>query len=541
MPISEKQKKILAFPYSRFDSIICDGSVRSGKTSIMTVSFVDWAMENFSNQRFGLCGKTVDSCTKNLVIPYISMAYAKKKYNIRWRRSDKMLEVRRGFTTNYFEVFGGKDEGSAALIQGRTLAGVLLDEVVLMPQSFVNQALARCSVDWAKLWFSCNPGSPQHWFYLEWIKKHKERNALYLHFEMADNPSLSEKTLERYRSQYSGVFYDRYILGKWVLAEGLVYPMFGKDCIVEPITEPCERYVISMDYGIQNPTAMILWGKQGDTWYALKEFYHSGRETGSQKTDQQYYDELEKLAVDLPIDCLIVDPSATSFIALVRQNHRFKVRKAINDVVDGIQKTAACLSNGKIKICACCERSIQEFGLYSWDDKAVEDTPIKENDHCLTGDTVVNTIFGGRKIKDLVGKFGFVWSYNEKRKKKCIRPFFGVKKTRENQPILKITLENGKVVRCTPDHRILTDNGWVEAKYLTQSSKIIDIDCSNLVSVEKVEREPNEDVYNMEVMGTHNFAVNGGVIVHNCMDAIRYFANTMGIWRQKSDYTPLWN
>ena len=381
--ISQKQKKILAFPYSRYDSIICDGAVRSGKTSIIMWAFVEWAMREFNGQRFGICGKTVDSATKNIIIPFISMSLAKERYTLRWRRSDKLLEVRRGFTTNYFEVFGGKDESSQDLIQGRTFAGVLLDEVVLMPQSFVNQALARCSVDGAKLWFSCNPGSPQHWFYLEWIQKHKERNALYLHFEMADNPSLSEKTLERYRSQYSGVFYDRYILGKWVLAEGLVYPMFGKDCIVEQITEPCERYVISMDYGIQNPTAMILWGKQGDTWYALKEFYHSGRETGSQKTDQQYYDELEKLAGDLNVESLIVDPSATSFIALVRQNHMFKVRKAVNDVVDGIQKTAACLSNGKIKICACCERSIQEFGLYSWDDKAVEDTPIKENDHAM--------------------------------------------------------------------------------------------------------------------------------------------------------------
>lgn len=381
--ISNKQKKILAFPYSRYDSLICDGAVRSGKTSIIMWSFIEWAMREFNGQRFGICGKTVDSATKNIIIPFISMSLAKERYTLRWRRSDKLLEVRRGFTTNYFEVFGGKDESSQDLIQGRTFAGVLLDEVVLMPQSFVNQALARCSVDGAKLWFSCNPGSPQHWFYLEWIKKHKERNALYLHFEMADNPSLSEKTLERYRSQYSGVFYDRYILGKWVLAEGLVYPMFGKDCIVEPIAESCERYAISMDYGIQNPTAMILWGKQGDTWYALKEFYHSGRETGSQKTDQQYYEELEKLAGDLNVESLIVDPSATSFIALVRQNHRFKVRKAVNDVVDGIQKTAACLSNGKIKICACCERSIQEFGLYSWDGKSVEDAPIKENDHAM--------------------------------------------------------------------------------------------------------------------------------------------------------------
>lgn len=383
MPLSSRQKKILAFPYSNYDAIICDGAVRSGKTSIMMVAFIDWAMREFSGQRFGICGKTVDSATKNIIVPYISMYYAKQRYTLRWRRSDKLLEVKRGAVTNWFEVFGGKDESSQDLIQGRTFAGVLLDEVVLMPKSFVNQALARCSVDGARLWFSCNPGSPQHWFYTEWIKKHSERNALYLHFAMTDNPSLSEKTLDRYRSQYSGVFYDRYILGKWVLAEGLVYPMFGPDCISDTIVDPCDRYVISMDYGIQNPTAMILWGKQGDTWHALKEFYHSGRETGQQKTDQQYYDDLERLAGELPVESLIIDPSATSFIALVRQKHRFKVRKAINDVVDGIQKTASCLSNGKIKVCSCCERTIQEFGLYSWDDKAAEDTPIKENDHAM--------------------------------------------------------------------------------------------------------------------------------------------------------------
>ena len=381
--ISPKQKKILAFPYSKYDAIICDGAVRSGKTSIMMVAFIDWAMREFSGQRFGICGKTVDSATKNIIVPYISMYYAKQRYTLRWRRSDKLLEVKLGAVTNWFEEFGGKDESSQDLIQGRTFAGVLLDEVVLMPKSFVNQALARCSVDGARLWFSCNPGSPQHWFYTEWIKKHSERNALYLHFAMTDNPSLSEKTLERYRSQYSGVFYDRYILGKWVLADGLIYPMFGKDCIVEPLEEPCERYVISMDYGIQNPTAMLLWGKRGDCWYLLKEYYHSGRETGEQKTDQQYYEELEKLAGDFPVDSLIIDPSSTSFIALARQNHRFKVRKAVNDVVDGIQKTASCLSNGKIKVCSCCVRTIQEFGLYSWDDKAAEDTPIKENDHAM--------------------------------------------------------------------------------------------------------------------------------------------------------------
>lgn len=227
--ISQKQKKILAFPYSSYDALICDGAVRSGKTSIMMWAFVRWAMENFSGQRFGVCGRTVDSCTKNIIVPFMAMSFAKERYIIRWRRGDKVMEVRRGAVTNYFEVFGGKDEASYTLIQGRTLAGVLLDEVVLMPRSFVEQALARCSVDGAKLWFSCNPGSPHHWFYQEWIKRHRERNTLYLHFEMTDNPGLSARTLERYANMYAGIFYDRYVRGLWVAAEGVVYKDFAND------------------------------------------------------------------------------------------------------------------------------------------------------------------------------------------------------------------------------------------------------------------------------------------------------------------------
>ncbi|MBR4855141.1 MAG: PBSX family phage terminase large subunit [Bacteroidaceae bacterium] len=379
--ISPKQKKILAFPYSGYDALICDGAVRSGKTSIMIVAFIDWAMREFSNQRFGICGKTVDSATKNIITPYISMAYAKDRYTMRWRRSDKILEVSRGTVRNYFEVFGGKDESSFMLIQGRTFAGVLMDEVALMPQSFVQQAMARCSVDGSRLWFSCNPDNPNHWFYLDWIQRSKERNALYLRFSMEDNPSLSEKVLNQYKSRYSGVFYDRYIRGLWVAAEGLVYPMY--DNTVPTEQRPYEKYVISMDYGIQNPTAMGLWGLCDGVWYQVKEFYHSGRETNSQKTDQQYYDELEKLAGDLPVWRLIVDPSASSFIALVNQKKRFTILKANNDVLEGIQHTAQCLTEGKIKVNDCCKRTIQEYGLYRWDEKSTDDRPIKENDHAM--------------------------------------------------------------------------------------------------------------------------------------------------------------
>lgn len=380
--ISEKQKKILAFPYSKYDALICDGAVRSGKTSIMMWAFVDWAMREFSGQRFGICGKTVDSASKNIVIPFTSMSLAKEKYIIRWRRSDKILEVRRGAVTNYFEVFGGKDESSFALIQGRTLAGVLLDEVALMPQSFVEQALARCSVDGAKLWFSCNPGSPQHWFYTGWIKRHKERNALYLHFEMADNPSLSKKTLERYQNMYAGVFYDRYILGLWVVAEGLIYPMFGEGCIVGE--EPTGgRYFISCDYGTLNPFSAGLWCWDGKNATRIREYYYSGREEKANKTDEEYYTELEKLAGDYPVEQVVVDPSAASFIETVIRHGKFTVRKANNDVINGIATTARYLQNGTIKVHRSCGDIIREFGAYRWDEKAAEDRPIKENDHAL--------------------------------------------------------------------------------------------------------------------------------------------------------------
>ena len=249
--ISPKQKKILAFPYSKYDALICDGAVRSGKTSIMMWAFVHWAMENFSGQRFGVCGRTVDSCTKNIIVPFTAMSLAKERYIIRWRRGDKVMEVRRGAVTNYFEVFGGKDEASYTLIQGRTLAGVLLDEVVLMPRSFVEQALARCSVDGARLWFSCNPGSPHHWFYQEWIKRSRERNALYLHFEMTDNPGLSKRTLERYENMYAGIFYDRYVRGLWVAAEGIVYKDFANDT---------EKYLIGdpLEWAKQNGTSFSI-------------------------------------------------------------------------------------------------------------------------------------------------------------------------------------------------------------------------------------------------------------------------------------------
>ena len=390
--ISDKQKKILAFPYSSYDALICDGAVRSGKTSLMVVAFVDWAMREFSGQRFGICGKTVGSATENIIIPYISMTRTKKKYTAKWRRSQKILEVRSGRKVNYFEVFGGRDESSYALIQGRTLAGVLLDEVVLMPESFVNQALARCSVEGSRIWFSCNPDHPNHWFKREWIDKREERNALYLHFEMTDNPSLSEKTLARYQSMYSGVFYDRYIRGLWVVAEGLIYPMFSEEAhVVDEIPwQALQRgkWYISLDYGTVNPTAAGMWCLWRGVAYMVQEYYYdsraeddNGHSKNPRRTDEEHYAELEKLAGDRRIERVIVDPSAASFKETVRRHGKFTVWDADNSVLDGIRLTASLLNAGRILIHRSCKGILSEFGQYRWDMDAPEDAVIKEFDH----------------------------------------------------------------------------------------------------------------------------------------------------------------
>lgn len=380
MPISAKQKKILAFPYTNFDALIADGAIRSGKTVFMMLSFVDDAMRRYNRQRFGICGKTVDSTVKNIITPYLDLSYANEKYSIQWKRTDKILVVSDGRHENIFEVFGGKDESSFSLIQGRTLAGVLLDEVALQPRSFVEQACARCSVDGSKLWFNCNPASPQHWFYTEWVTQPKKHNAIRLHFLLEDNPALSERIVERYKSMYTGVFYRRYILGEWCVAEGLVYD-FGEENITDDIPEN-GQYYISIDYGTMNPFSAGLWCVLGDKATRIKEYYYNGREKAVQRTDEDYCDSIVELAKGKTIQKVIVDPSAASFIAALKKRG-FSVKKANNDVLDGIRRTAVLLKNGNVKIHRSCVDSIAEFGLYRWDDKASADTVIKENDHAM--------------------------------------------------------------------------------------------------------------------------------------------------------------
>ena len=375
-PFSKKQLATLCWwgpdsPYRDMDAIICDGAVRSGKSLCMFVSFIVWAMTNFKNASFAVCGRTASSVRRNLIAPYLPVL-SQLGYRCTLKLSGGNIKVRMHGYENTFWIFGGKDEASQSLIQGMTLSGVMFDEVALMPRSFVEQALARCSVEGSKFWFNCNPSNPAHWFYNEWIKKADSKRALYLHFSMEENPSLSKEMLQRYENMYSGAFYERFVKGRWVAADGLIYPMFGDSCMAD-CPQQCSGYYISCDYGTVNPTSMGLWGESGGVWYRTHEYYYSSKRSGAQKTDEEYYAELEKLADGRRINAVICDPSAASFIATIRKHGRFKVIPAKNDVLDGIRRVSDCLKSGRIKICRGCDDSVREFSLYCWDEGAAKD------------------------------------------------------------------------------------------------------------------------------------------------------------------------
>ena len=479
---SRKQRMVLNWwcsssPVKGSDGIIADGAIRSGKTLCMSLSFVMWAMESFDGQNLGMCGKTIGSFRRNVLF-WLKLMLSSRGYGVTDCRADNLVIVTKGSRVNYFYIFGGKDERSQDLIQGITLAGCFFDEVALMPESFVNQATGRCSVDGSKFWFNCNPDGPYHWFKTGWVDRTEDKNLLYLHFTMDDNLSLSGKIKERYRNMYKGVFYKRYILGRWVMAEGVIYDMFDKEKHVISSLENLtgDNYYVSCDYGTQNPTAFLLWCRDNTgRWVCCREYYYSGRDEERQKTDSEYADAMEEWLAGIKPVKVVADPSAASLIAELKKRG-YNVKKAKNDVLDGIRYVASLLSLGKIAIYEGCTNTIKEFASYIWDAKAAErgeDKPVKQWDHCLTGDTLVDTLYGQIAIKDLVGKKGKVYCYDTRRKKKTISTFSNVRMTQNNAKVYEIGLEDGTKIRATAEHPVYTPRGWVMVKDLKISDKIL--------------------------------------------------------------------
>lgn len=402
-PFSRKQRQIMNWwmpnsPVKDYDGIIADGAIRSGKTVAMSLGFIFWAMKTFDGQNFIMAGKTISSFQRNVLTNLKTMLRSRGYHCIHHLSGEtpNMLEVTKGGKTNYFYIFGGKDEGSQELVQGITAAGAFFDEVALMPESFVNQATGRCSVAGSKFWFNCNPAGPMHWFKVGWIDKRKEKRLLYLHFTMEDNLSLDEAIKARYRSMYAGVFFLRYIKGLWAVAEGLIYTMcteanYYTDAERPPGLKSTAFRTIAVDYGTTNPCVFLDIWDDGETVWVDREYRwdsrsDEARRSGSpQKTDSQYADDMtEFMGTDPQYICdIVVDPSALSFITELR-NRGFVVKAADNEVLDGIRVVASLLARKNIRISKSCKGLRSEMLSYVWDDKAAErgeEKPVKQLDH----------------------------------------------------------------------------------------------------------------------------------------------------------------
>lgn len=408
--LSKKQMQLLTWwlpnsPFSNMNGVIAEGAVRSGKTIVGSLSFILWSMYSFKNNQFAICGKTIGSLRRNVITP-LKDILVNRGYSVIERKGENYMIVSKGNVSNVYYLFGGRDERSQDLVQGITLAGVFLDEVALMPESFVEQALARCSISGAKFWFNCNPSSPAHWFYVEHVLNYKRLKYLRIHFNLEDNLSLTEDVIERYKTMFKGIFYRRYILGEWAAADGVIYDCFdvnkntyteqSRDTVVpiyirENDASNSGLAIYGCDYGVYNPCVFLegyKFRKTGDRipyYYIDKEYYYDGRKSMKQKTDEEYANDFVSFVDQKQMKYVIVDPSASSFILSLRHKG-MPVMKAKNDVEDGIKIVYSLMATGHILINKDkCPKLIQELGLYIWNEKKSEqgkEEVVKQNDHC---------------------------------------------------------------------------------------------------------------------------------------------------------------
>lgn len=389
MRLTRKQNEYIRNAHHRWN--VKSGATRSGKT-FMDIAYVIPARIRERIGKDGLCvflGNTKGTLTRNIIEPLQRMWGTKLVGNI---RSDNTAII---FGEKVY-CLGADKADQVDRIRGASIKYCYGDEVVTWHKDVFDMLKTRLDKEYSCFDGTCNPDHPQHWF-----RKFLQSDAdIYLQeYTIYDNPHLPSKFVAELEKELRGtVFFDLYILGKWVLAEGLIYAAAanGEYTVMTPANIRCREYYISIDYGTRNAYSMGLWGLNDKVWYRLREYYYSGRTEGYNKTDEEYYQELVKLAGGLPIKSVIVDPSAASYITVIRRHGKFVVINARNEVLNGIRKTAAALASGKIKICDCCKNTLAEFGAYRWDDKSEEDRPIKENDHAMDDIRYfVNTVVDG--------------------------------------------------------------------------------------------------------------------------------------------------
>lgn len=380
-PLSDKQRELaLWWTDSDDDGIIATGAVRSGKTYSMIIGFLLWSNRCFDHCDFIIGGRTIGSLTRNVVLPMIKILSQDLKWPFTYNRGVGYITV----GTNTYHLFGASSEQSQDVLQGMTAAGALLDEVALMPRSFVDQSIARCSIDGSKFWWNCNPSYPTHYIKKEFIDQASKKRIKVMTFTMDDNPTLSKRKREQYERMFAGVFYDRFVRGLWVVAEGLVYQDFDEGTMTayKPVSDTFRSpHYITIDYGITNPFVALDWVIEDGIAYCVDEYCFDSKAEGHRRTDDEHYRALKEWVGRRYVELVVIDPSANSFKETIERYGDWEYVNAENAVIEGISNVMTAMNQGCLLISPKCERLVSELGLYRWNERKMKEEVIKENDH----------------------------------------------------------------------------------------------------------------------------------------------------------------
>ena len=375
MSFSDKQIEYYEKAHSRWNMKI--GAVRSGKTYLDYKYIIPRRIRNVRGRQgiSLILGVSRDTIERNVLQPM------RDEYTSANVGTINNRNIARIYGEDVY-CLGAEKVNQVAKIQGMSVKYCYGDEMARWHPEVFTMLQSRLDKPYSCFDGSCNPEYPGHW-----LKTFIDRDDIDLYLQkytIFDNPFLPPDFVENLCKECEGtVYYGRYILGEWTLAEGLIYPMYA-DAIKEPPEGDAEQYTLSVDYGTQNAFSAGLWGLYGGVWYRLKEYYYSGRETGIQKTDEEYADDIEAFLKDCPESRIkvIIDPSAASFITLLRKRGK-RVVHADNNVSDGIRETASAMKRGLIKISPYCADWKKEVQGYVWDETAGVDRPVKINDHAM--------------------------------------------------------------------------------------------------------------------------------------------------------------
>ena len=352
---TEKQKHIISMlKHGELKRLnILYGSVRSGKTWITLVVFALWVATMPKNAIYLMCAKTLTSLKRNC-LDLLQSIIGEDNFQYSLSAKQGTLFGRK------IVLEGANDARSETKIRGMTLAGAYVDEITLVEEDFFTMLLSRLSMPNAKLFGSTNPDSPHHWLKTKYLDREGEIDIYVEKYTIDDNTFLDKDYVENIKSEYTGVFYNRFILGEFVIAEGLVYSMFdeSKHVVKEHLKGSNIQYIVSIDYGTVNPFSAGLYSFDGRKAQREAEYYYDSRATNIRRDDEAHYKEVCKLIGDRKIEFIIVDPSAASFIEVIKKYAQYIALPANNDVLDGIRVTTTFLNKGILKIHEDCENAI---------------------------------------------------------------------------------------------------------------------------------------------------------------------------------------